>query len=141
VVLDQAVLWGLEARQAIQVVALLAVELQGPPEGGHDLGRRVAGTALLQTDQVVDQDPGQRRQLLTPEASGAPGDAARQTDRSRDQTVPPRPKRRPKTCLAGGHGPSVVDEHPVPGLSGWYCRSHRRPVPGSRAPGGEGWPT
>ena len=65
------------------MIAVVLVETQRVGEGGEHLRRRMRVAALLEAHEVVDADPGERRQLGPPQAGSAAACSGRQADLGR----------------------------------------------------------
>lgn len=108
VVADGPVAGRLQAGEAIEVVALGAVELQGAGEGGDDLRRRGGRPALLEAHHVVDREAGEVVEPLATQARRPPGPPGAQADVRRPEPVPPQPDGRAEAGRGGRHDPSVA---------------------------------
>ena len=99
-----------------------SAEAQRRGQGRDDLGRRVLVAALLEPDQVVDADAGERGQLGAPQAGGCAGGADGQADLGGRRRLAR--ARRKWPTLSSSTAPSL----PAPGRSGWPCQGHSRPA-------------
>ena len=102
-VTDGAVLRRLQPGEPVQVIALLAGQLQRAGERADDLRRGGRRAALLQPDDVVHGDARELGQVL-PAKAGRPAGAARGQASGRwRQPVAPRVDRRPQARLVSAH--------------------------------------